>query len=150
MEVSGLFRWKVDKSEVVNWLSNLIGGLEAKASETVAAILNIYELIVRVLVPVWTGELRDSHVVELGGLKGSLYFTVVQGYFIILGTPQHDIGSPVFIEKYVGDWRYIGRSPSGKGKPHPGTRAYDYFQDAVDQGDIEGPLNDLTSWMENA
>lgn len=49
--------------------------------------------------------------------------------FVHEGTKPHDIGSPVFIQG-VG-WRYIGRSPSGKGKPHPGTRANPFLLNAL-------------------
>jgi len=41
------------------------------------------------------------------------------------GTKPHSIGSAVFIED-VG-WRYIGKSPAGRGKIHPGTKAHPFL-----------------------
>jgi len=45
------------------------------------------------------------------------------------GTRAHDIGSPVFI--FGVGWRYIGRSPAGRGKKHPGTKANPYLTEAA-------------------
>ena len=45
---------------------------------------------------------------------------VPHALYVAKGTKPHSIGSPVFIHG-VG-WRYIGLSPAGKGKIHPGTK----------------------------
>jgi hypothetical protein len=49
--------------------------------------------------------------------------------FVHDGTKPHDIGSPVLIDN-VG-WRYIGRSPAGRGKPHPGTKRQPFLVEAA-------------------
>lgn len=51
--------------------------------------------------------------------------------YVHRGTRPHSIGSPVFITG-VG-WRYIGLSPAGKGKIHPGTRPNRFMLDAIRQ-----------------
>lgn len=60
-----------------------------------------------------------------GGYEGQAVATVPWAVFVHRGTKPHDIGSPVNIEG-VG-WRYIGRSPRGRGRRHPGTKANPFF-----------------------
>lgn len=97
----------------------------------------------------WAESVLEAPVRE-GTLRGSIQATVQDNYqwivgtdleyalFVHDGTRAHDIGSPVYIGG--GEWRYIGRSPTGKGKPHPGTEANPFFDRATDT--IEGRLEE--------
>src|SRR5688500_10655016 len=61
---------------------------------------------------------RTTVQVTSAGCVSRVQFNAPYALYYHEGTKPHDIGSPVLI-KDVG-WRYIGRSPSGKGKMHPG------------------------------
>lgn len=65
-----------------------------------------------------------------GGYAVQLVAGVPHAIYVVKGTRPHDIGSPVLIGGGVG-WRYIGRSPAGRGKMHPGTKANPFMQRAV-------------------
>lgn len=64
-----------------------------------------------------------------GGSQVQVSIGVPWATYVIKGTRPHSIGSPVFIEG-VG-WRYIGLSPSGAGKIHPGTKPNNFVQKAA-------------------
>lgn len=82
-----------------------------------------------------SGKLAQSGVTSFSSTPAQAKETVafVADYALYLheGTKPHDIGSPVLIQG-VG-WRYIGRSPSGKGKPHPGTNRDPYLLEALEE-----------------
>lgn len=64
----------------------------------------------------------NSHLIPTGrgGAAVVVSIGVPWAEYVIKGTRPHSIGSPVYIDG-VG-WRYIGLSPAGKGKIHPGTK----------------------------
>lgn len=66
-------------------------------------------------------NIRDELVPDRrGGWAVRVVADVPHALFVHEGTRPHDIGSPVNMPG-IG-WRYIGRSPAGRGKPHPGTK----------------------------
>lgn len=56
-----------------------------------------------------------------GGNAVQVVFGVSHAIFVIKGTRAHSIGSSVLVGP-PSEWRYIGLSPAGKGKIHPGTK----------------------------
>ena len=42
----------IDKSEVIDWLENVIDGMEGKAGDLVTGVANVYELVSRYSSPV--------------------------------------------------------------------------------------------------
>lgn len=74
----------------------------------------------------------DSKLVPTGrGYAVEVTAGVPWAIYVHEGTRPHQIGSPVFIDG-VG-WRYIGLSPRGRGKIHPGTKANKFMLEAVRQ-----------------
>lgn len=72
---------------------------------------------------------RTIFQVDARGCSSRVQFNAPYALYYHEGTKPHDIGSPVLIRN-VG-WRYIGRSPAGRGKPHPGTTARPFLRDAM-------------------
>jgi hypothetical protein len=73
---------------------------------------------------------RTTFQVTPTGCVSKVQFLAPYALYYHEGTKPHDIGSPVLI-KDVG-WRYIGRSPSGKGKMHPGYEGNPFLVDALE------------------
>jgi hypothetical protein len=65
------------------------------------------------------------------GFTAHVIADVPHALYVTKGTKPHDIGSPVLVAP--GTWRYIGRSPAGRGKPHPGTKPNDFLSRAAAQ-----------------
>lgn len=65
------------------------------------------------------------------GFSAHVIADVPHALYVTQGTKPHDVGSPVLVEP--GTWRYIGRSPAGHGKPHPGTKPNDFMLRAAEQ-----------------
>jgi hypothetical protein len=134
------------KDEVTSWLYDKIGNLDSKSNELVLSSLNIYAAIAEVAAPYRSGALKGLHRIEMGHLEGDVVNDATYWAYVILGTAPHSIGSPVLIN---GEWRYIGLSPTGAGKMHPGTAANDYMQEAFDtgEGEIDNICNDFLEWL---
>jgi hypothetical protein len=89
--------------------------------------------------PVGHGEgphLKDNISSKLvPSRKGGYDIQIVAGVpwaeFVVKGTKPHSIGASVEVEPGV--WRYIGLSPKGKGKIHPGTKANPFMYKAAEQ-----------------
>lgn len=64
-----------------------------------------------------------------GGYAVVVTANVPHAIYVVKGTRPHSIGSPVLVAPDT--WRYIGLSPAGKGKIHPGTRPNDFFAKAA-------------------
>lgn len=83
-----------------------------------------------------TGELRDSSEVSFAasaaGVTAKVAFTAPYAVYYHEGTGPHSIGSPVFMDDIPG-WRYIGLSPAGRGKIHPGTQGNPFLLNALDE-----------------
>lgn len=73
---------------------------------------------------------RTTFQVTSTGCVSKVQFIAPYAVYYHEGTKPHDIGSPVLIRD-VG-WRYIGRSPVGKGKPHPGYEGNPFLADALE------------------
>lgn len=56
--------------------------------------------------------------------------------YVHRGTKPHSIGSPV--EVAPGEWRYIGLSPAGRGKIHPGTKPNKFLLRAMRSVGLDG------------
>lgn len=140
------FKWV--KESLQSFLNEKVSQLPQKSQDLVIDVLNIFYLISQVLSPSLTGTLRDSIQIFMGSSEG--YVTSVLDYFqyVILGTPIHDIGSPVWIPQAVG-WRYIGLSPAGRGRPHPGTKPNDFMQDTYNGGMSEADvkIDNFMEWL---
>lgn len=136
----------INKDEVQNWIEQIISELPDQTGNLVLDILNLLSSIAEVLAPFRLGNLRDSHVITVSGLIGDLGNTASYFPYIILGTAPHSIGSSILIN---GEWRYIGLSPTGAGKMHPGTAPNDYMADTLDSGDgsIDDLANNFLEWM---
>lgn len=65
------------------------------------------------------------------GYDVQLTAAVPWAIYVHRGTRPHSIGSPVMVAP--GTWRYIGLSPAGRGKIHPGTKANKFLLEAVRQ-----------------
>lgn len=146
--ILGVINIITNKENLINILNEKVSQLPQKSNEFIQEILNVFELIARVLAPVGTGLLRDSIQVFMGSTEG--YVTSLLDYFpyVILGTPAHDIGSPVWIPQ-AGGWRYIGVSPAGRGKPHPGTKPNDFMADTFDSGmpEVDTRSDQFLAWI---
>lgn len=138
------FTWV--KENILPFLEERVSLLPEKGHDLIVDVLNVFYLISTILAPYLTGGLRDSIQVYLGSTDG--YVTSYLDYFkfVILGTDEHDIGSPVWIPQAVG-WRYIGLSPAGRGKPHPGTKPNDFMADSFDEGLSEANIR-MDNFME--
>lgn len=73
---------------------------------------------------------RTTFQVTATGCVSRVQFLAPYALYYHEGTKPHDIGSPVLIRD-VG-WRYIGRSPSGKGKMHPGYGGNPFLRNAME------------------
>jgi hypothetical protein len=81
----GFLNVNIDKSEVDDWLDNVIGGMEEQAGYMVGGIVNVYELVSRYSSPVVTGVLMNSIISEAGGLSGDVIPTAFYSQWVILG-----------------------------------------------------------------
>jgi len=144
----GSVNFHIDKNAIVSEFQTKIGQLSQKSQDLVIEVANVFMLIAQVLAPYLTGGLRDSIQVFLGTLEARVESLLNYFEYVILGTPEHDIGSPVWIPQ-IPDWRYIGTSPAGRGKPHPGTRPNDFMKDAYDEGlaEAEDRINNFMEWL---
>jgi hypothetical protein len=74
----------------------------------------------------------DSKLVP--GRRGSydveVTANVPHALYVVKGTRPHSIGSPVLVAPDT--WRYIGLSPAGKGRIHPGTKPNDFMYRAAE------------------
>lgn len=151
---------RITKDDVSEGLNAVITALTPGASELVQSILNMWMSLAQSIAPKATGTLSESHIYELiSPLEGFMMPTVPYAEYVIYPTAPHSIGSPVFIGKGLGDWRYIGLSPGkyeteqkissmapqyaqsasggGRGKIHPGTPGQDYLSEILD-GSVAG------------
>jgi hypothetical protein len=95
-----------------------------------------------------TGKLRDGVQIIIEGLYGRATNKVGYNKYVIKGTPAHTIGSAIWILQIPG-WRYIGLSPLGNGKPHPGTKPNDYMGRGRQKAEpnIQAELSEFTEWI---
>lgn len=74
-------------------------------------------------------HLADNISSKVVGTRGGFGVQIVAGVphaiFVVKGTKPHSIGASVQVAPGV--WRYIGKSPAGKGKIHPGTKRNDFM-----------------------
>lgn len=91
-------------------------------------------------VPRKTNTLANSIQGIGGGGQWIVGTDIEYAGYVHEGTPPHDIGSPIMID---GSWVYIGRSPGGKGKQHPGYKGDPFFDRTIDT--IEGRTDDYIS-----
>lgn len=70
------------------------------------------------------------------GLGVRIVADVPHAIYVHRGTKPHDIGSPVLIN--AGVWRYIGPSPAGRGKQHPGTKPNRFLLRALEAVGLRG------------
>jgi hypothetical protein len=91
-------------------------------------------------VPRLTNTLANSIQATGGGNNWIIGTDIEYAGYVHEGTGPHDIGSPVLIG---GSWVYIGLSPGGKGKPHPGYKGDPFFDRAIDT--VEGRTDDYIS-----
>lgn len=66
-----------------------------------------------------------------GGWSVHFIADVAHAIYVVKPTDPHDIGSSVLVAP--GTWRYIGVSPAGRGKQHPGTKGNDFMTRALRQ-----------------
>lgn len=130
-----IIRFKKQAESVFDWIKDKLGLMQPKLEDTIGEILNIFKDYAQTYSPVLSGELRDSIEIQWHGMGGEVIPTADHAVFVLFDTAPHSIGSPVFIQD-VG-WRYIGLSPSGKGKIHPGTTAQDFMSLAWMDGSYE-------------
>jgi len=122
----------IKTNDVEDGINSVLNMLESGASELVTNILNMWMTLSQSIAPKATGTLAESHIYELTSpLEGFMEPTAPYAEYVIYPTSPHSIGSPVFIEKGLGEWRYIGLSPNGKGKMHPGTPGQDYLEEVM-------------------
>jgi len=138
-----------DKDQIIDDIQGKLNQLQDKAQDMIIDVSDLFMSIARVLAPYLTGELRDSIQVFLGSsLEATIESLLNYFEYVILGTSEHDIGSPIWIPQ-VADWRYIGLSPAGRGKPHPGTKANDFMEDAMAEGENEAEhrIDNFMEWL---
>lgn len=135
------------KDGVLNWFQDKARQLPQKAHGLVSEILDIFKEEADVRAPWLNGALVKAHQIFLGTLEGYLISTAAHFEYVILGTPAHSIGSPVWIVQ-VG-WRYIGLSPAGRGKIHPGTKPNDYMLETFEAGmpEVDKRCENFLAWL---
>lgn len=69
-----------------------------------------------------------------GGFNVVVTANVPHALYVVKGTRPHSIGSSV--EVAPDTWRYIGLSPAGRGRMHPGTRPNDFMHRAAEQAGL--------------
>lgn len=119
-------RVTIDKSKV----NKLVGPSGPVDPYTRAQAVKVAS-VARRLVGVKSGKLRSS--IRVSPSRRPSYNVEARAPYALFhheGTRPHDIGSPVLIEA-PDTWRYIGRSPAGKGKRHPGTKPNRFLTDAA-------------------
>jgi hypothetical protein len=141
----GEVRFTFKKDEVKSWYEDKRTNLEQQVSYLVESILNILELVAGVLAPFRSGELRFSHLVELGGLEGIMYPSAFHAIFVILGTKAHPIDPlrPAYALWWPGAFHPVSHVE------HPGTRPNDYINDVIpsSQAGIDKVNKELLDWL---
>jgi len=129
----GIISITTDKTDVLNWLNDKLDNAEPEMENTINTILNLFEASAISYAPVRTGELAQSHTIEMEGLEGVMYPTAIQSIFVILGVPHEWIICPV--EKKSLYWEDLGHPlPIGRCVVHPAMAANDYIQIAYETG----------------
>ena len=139
----GFIEVRVNKDEVTTWLQDKVDDLPTQAGDMVEEVLNIYELVAGVEAPYRTGDLRNSHQVEmLGGLEGYMTPTIYYAKWVIEGTSPYTI-EPV--NKQALYWP--GAAHPVLRVNHPGIRANDYVADAFGEADVDPAMERFMDWL---
>ena len=132
------------KESLVNDLVRKISEIEAKMSETVMAILMVFQDLAKEYAPKATGATADSIEIEYHGLSGSLYSPLETFSYIILGVPPHKIkaipNSALYWDGAITPVKYV---------EHPGTPPHDFMAEAYMDGmyEAERLINDFGDWL---
>lgn len=134
-----------DKKAIIDWLEDKIDNAQSKMEDTLDVVLSMYWTLATAFSPYVTGELSESHEVELTGLEGVMYPTAKHAVFVILGTKSHPI-EPVHasvLAWYWGEWHFAKRVE------HPGTLPNDYIQTIFEDSkySVDNIVNEYVDWL---
>ncbi|MDH7506197.1 MAG: hypothetical protein QHH15_00215 [Candidatus Thermoplasmatota archaeon] len=134
-----------DKQLIIDWLNDKITNAESKMEGTLNEILSMYWTLAQAFAPYRTGQLSESHEIEISGLEGVMYPTADYAAYVILGTRPHTIVpvSASVLAWYWGEWYFAKRVE------HPGTQPNDYiepiFQDSMYS--VDNIVNEYVDWL---
>lgn len=131
---------KPEKDNLVSLFSDKSSNISNEFQRIVDDIKETVGVNLTIESPVDQGNLVSGNMIIENG-PYSFYTDNEMSYypFVVKGTNEHWIGSPVYING-VG-WRYIGM--------HPGTAPNDFPQRALDNSESEiiGKCEELLSWI---
>jgi hypothetical protein len=137
-----------DKSQVLNWIDDKTSNAQPRMNTLIEDILNLFLIIAQALAPIKEGTLAGSHIVEVFGLEGWMYPTVVHATFIILGVDHEWTICP--INKKSLYWEGLDHPlPIGRCVTHPPMTPNPYMDDTMDAGltQTDQLLSDYGDWM---
>jgi hypothetical protein len=140
----------IDKTDLSNYLQEKASEIVPKGIEVIDSIAENFKDIMLNYLPIGeTHQLYDQTIVgEEGTFDRWIGSLAPEAVFVIGPDKPHSIGGPVFIWN-IGEWRYIGLSPNGKGKIHPGYAGNNYpeltFMDGISEA--ENKLDEFLNWM---
>lgn len=132
---------KIEKDNLVSFISDKSSNTPNEFQRIVDDIKETIGINLTIESPVDQGNLVSGNMIIENG-PYSFYTDNEMSYypFVVKGTNEHWIGSPVFINS-IGEFRYIGM--------HPGTAPNDFPQRALEdsESDIMGKCEEFLSWI---
>ena len=131
----------IDKSEVDDWLENVLDGMEEQAGYMVGGIVNVYELVSRYSSPVVTGVLMNSIISEAGGLSGDVIPTAFYSQWVILGR-----GEVVPVQAKALWWPGLDHPVMRSRPSKPNDFMQTGFDAANEGGEIDSQCEQFLDW----
>jgi len=131
----------IDKSEVIDWLENVIDGMEGKAGDLVTGVANVYELVSRYSSPVKSGDLMNSIISEVDGLGADIIPTIFYAQWVILGR-----GEVLPVNKEALYWPELAHPVKRAGPSRPNDFMATAFDAANEGGEIDNQCEQFLDW----
>jgi hypothetical protein len=136
---------KIEPEDIQEKIEKLQIGLEEQLSEMRKQVANLLQDSLKAHAPVRTGALRDSLRFKDTGSESVLWGRYY-GRYVIAGTAPHDI-YPVHAKVLHFFWEKIGKEVFLAYVHHPGTKANDFREPAIDGIDLQGVTSNIASWI---
>ncbi len=131
----------IDKSEVTDWLENVIDGMEGKAGDLITGVANVYELVSRYSSPVKSGDLMNSIISEVDGLGADIIPTIFYAQWVILGRGEV---RPVTAKALW--WPELDHPVMRSGPSRPNDFMATAFDSANEGGEIDNQCEQFLDW----
>lgn len=135
---------EIQKESLMSSISEKINGIEPMLTDTIGAILEVFEDRAKAYAPYKSGALSDSITTEFKGFEGTVYSPLEYFVYVIEGTKPHTIEA---VNAKALWWE--GALHPVKKVHHPGTKPNDFMAMAFMDGmfDAEDLIDKLGEWL---